>query len=114
MNRNGSRNKNIFSCKQNHLPVTLGRPPLHPPFVSSYLSFLFFFFFFKSSTSHPSIRKMSAQARGKAKEKPIASLLAGATAGGVEAFITFPLESIKTQLQFGALDGGKVGSLVAH
>lgn len=52
---------------------------------------------------------MSAQARGKAKEKPIASLLAGATAGGVEAFITFPLESIKTQLQFGALDGGKVG-----
>lgn len=56
---------------------------------------------------------MSAQARGKAKEKPIASLLAGATAGGVEAFITFPLESIKTQLQFGALDGGKVGSPVA-
>lgn len=56
---------------------------------------------------------MSAQAREKAKEKPIASLLAGATAGGVEAFITFPLESIKTQLQFGALDGGKVGSLVA-
>lgn len=54
---------------------------------------------------------MSAQARGKAKEKPIASLIAGATAGGVEAFITFPLESIKTQLQFGALDGGKVGSL---
>ncbi|KGB79202.2 solute carrier family 25 (mitochondrial citrate transporter) member 1 [Cryptococcus deuterogattii R265] len=50
---------------------------------------------------------MSAQGRGKAKEKPIASLLAGATAGGVEAFITFPLESIKTQLQFGALDGGK-------
>ncbi|OXG43513.1 solute carrier family 25 (mitochondrial citrate transporter), member 1 [Cryptococcus neoformans] len=50
---------------------------------------------------------MSAQAKGKAKEKPIASLLAGATAGGVEAFITFPLESVKTQLQFGALDGGK-------
>lgn len=35
-----------------------------------------------------------------AKEQPIASLIAGATAGGVEAFITYPLESLKTQLQF--------------
>lgn len=52
---------------------------------------------------------MSAAAnKGKAKEQPIASLLAGATAGGIEAFITFPLESLKTQLQFGALEGGKV------
>ncbi|WVN90550.1 uncharacterized protein L203_105789 [Cryptococcus depauperatus CBS 7841] len=40
-------------------------------------------------------------------ERPVASLLAGATAGGIEAFVTFPLESIKTQLQFGALDGLK-------
>ncbi|GFZ44987.1 LOW QUALITY PROTEIN: Uncharacterized mitochondrial carrier [Saitozyma sp. JCM 24511] len=46
-----------------------------------------------------------SHAKGKAKEKPIASLLAGATAGGVESFITFPLESLKTQLQFGALEG---------
>ncbi|ODN73968.1 hypothetical protein, variant [Cryptococcus amylolentus CBS 6039] len=49
---------------------------------------------------------MSTAAKGS-KEKPIASLLAGATAGGVEAFITFPLESVKTQLQFGALNGDK-------
>ncbi|WVR06494.1 hypothetical protein IAU60_003525 [Kwoniella sp. DSM 27419] len=48
-----------------------------------------------------------AQAKGKGKEQPVASLLAGAIAGGTEAFITFPLESLKTQLQFGALDGGK-------
>ncbi|WVQ85036.1 hypothetical protein IAT38_007200 [Cryptococcus sp. DSM 104549] len=50
---------------------------------------------------------MATTDKGKGKENPIASLLAGATAGGVEAFITFPLESIKTQLQFGALEGGK-------
>ena len=50
----------------------------------------------------------AAAAKGKAKEKPLASLLAGATAGGIESFITFPLESLKTQLQFGALEGGKV------
>lgn len=53
--------------------------------------------------------KMSA-AKGKEKEKPIASLLAGATAGGVESFITYPFESLKTQLQFGALNGEKVSS----
>jgi len=50
----------------------------------------------------------AAAAKGKAKEKPLASLLAGATAGGIESFVTFPLESLKTQLQFGALEGGKV------
>jgi solute carrier family 25 citrate transporter 1 len=45
--------------------------------------------------------------KGKEKEKPIASLIAGATAGGFEAFVTYPLESLKTQLQFAA--DGKVG-----
>lgn len=48
--------------------------------------------------------------KGKEKEKPIASLMAGATAGGIEAFITYPLESLKTQLQFGA-PSGKVSRL---
>jgi len=47
-------------------------------------------------------------AKGKGKEQPLASLLAGATAGGIESFITFPLESIKTQTQFGALADTKV------
>jgi solute carrier family 25 citrate transporter 1 len=47
----------------------------------------------------------SASNKGKAKEQPLASLLAGATAGGLESFITYPLESLKTQVQFGALDG---------
>jgi solute carrier family 25 citrate transporter 1 len=49
--------------------------------------------------------------KGKEKEKPFASLLAGATAGGVESFITYPFESLKTQLQFGALNGEKVNQL---
>jgi solute carrier family 25 citrate transporter 1 len=53
----------------------------------------------------------AAVAKGKGKENPIASLIAGAAAGGVESFITYPLESLKTQLQFGALEGGKVGGL---
>ncbi|KAI9634692.1 putative mitochondrial inner membrane citrate transporter [Dioszegia hungarica] len=39
--------------------------------------------------------------KGKEREKPLASLAAGAVAGGVESFITFPLESVKTQIQFG-------------
>lgn len=48
-------------------------------------------------------------AKGKEKEKPLASLAAGAIAGGIESFVTFPLESLKTQLQFGTLSGsGKV------
>ncbi|ORY30546.1 putative mitochondrial inner membrane citrate transporter [Naematelia encephala] len=42
----------------------------------------------------------SNKIKGKGKEQPLASLLAGATAGGVESFVTFPLESLKTQLQF--------------
>jgi solute carrier family 25 citrate transporter 1 len=56
---------------------------------------------------------MAAAQKGKEKEKPIASLLAGATAGGIESFVTFPLESLKTQLQFGSLNGGKVGVMRA-
>lgn len=50
--------------------------------------------------------------KGKEKEKPFASLLAGATAGGVESFVTYPFESLKTQLQFGALNGEKVHYLL--
>ena len=41
--------------------------------------------------------------KGKEKEKPLASLIAGATGGAVEAFCTYPFESVKTQLQFGQL-----------
>ncbi|CAD6566333.1 MAG: hypothetical protein TREMPRED_002485 [Tremellales sp. Tagirdzhanova-0007] len=51
----------------------------------------------------------SVSSKGKGREKPIASLLAGTAAGGVESFITFPLESLKTQLQFGSFDRGKAG-----
>ncbi|KIP06764.1 hypothetical protein PHLGIDRAFT_106615 [Phlebiopsis gigantea 11061_1 CR5-6] len=35
------------------------------------------------------------------KEKPIHSLIAGTTAGAVEAFITYPTEYVKTRSQFG-------------
>ncbi|KAF5383954.1 hypothetical protein D9757_007353 [Collybiopsis confluens] len=35
------------------------------------------------------------------KEKPIHSLIAGTTAGAIEAFITYPTEFIKTRSQFG-------------
>ncbi|KAL0952813.1 hypothetical protein HGRIS_007038 [Hohenbuehelia grisea] len=37
------------------------------------------------------------------KEKPIHSLVAGATAGAIEAFITYPTEFVKTRSQFGGL-----------
>ncbi|PSR78949.1 hypothetical protein PHLCEN_2v7253 [Hermanssonia centrifuga] len=35
------------------------------------------------------------------KEKPLHSLIAGTTAGAVEAFITYPTEYVKTRSQFG-------------
>jgi len=35
------------------------------------------------------------------KEKPLHSLVAGATAGAVEAFVTYPTEFVKTRSQFG-------------
>ncbi|ETW79809.1 mitochondrial tricarboxylate carrier [Heterobasidion irregulare TC 32-1] len=35
------------------------------------------------------------------KEKPLHSLIAGATAGAVEAFVTYPAEFVKTRSQFG-------------
>jgi len=35
------------------------------------------------------------------KEKPIHSLIAGATAGAIEAFVTYPMEFVKTRSQFG-------------
>ncbi|RDB17609.1 putative mitochondrial carrier C19G12.05 [Hypsizygus marmoreus] len=35
------------------------------------------------------------------KEKPLHSLFAGATAGAIEAFITYPTEFVKTRSQFG-------------
>ncbi|KAI5454934.1 hypothetical protein NCC49_002210 [Naganishia albida] len=51
----------------------------------------------------PSMPKISGTvSKGKQKEKPIASLLAGATAGAIEGFVTYPTEYAKTQLQFGA------------
>ncbi|KAF9040139.1 mitochondrial carrier domain-containing protein [Panaeolus papilionaceus] len=34
-------------------------------------------------------------------EKPLHSLLAGATAGAIEAFVTYPTEFVKTRSQFG-------------
>ncbi|PFH45635.1 hypothetical protein AMATHDRAFT_8874 [Amanita thiersii Skay4041] len=37
----------------------------------------------------------------KEKEKPLHSLFAGATAGAVEAFVTYPTEFVKTRSQFG-------------
>ncbi|KAF8877567.1 mitochondrial tricarboxylate transporter [Gymnopilus junonius] len=35
------------------------------------------------------------------KEKPIHSLIAGSTAGAIEAFVTYPTEFVKTRSQFG-------------
>jgi len=35
------------------------------------------------------------------KEKPLHSLVAGGTAGAVEAFVTYPMEFVKTRSQFG-------------
>jgi solute carrier family 25 citrate transporter 1 len=42
------------------------------------------------------------------KEKPLHSLIAGATAGGIEAFTTYPTEFVKTRSQF---SGQKQGAI---
>lgn len=88
---------------QSPLPL---RHPILTPRTSRHLTRLDFSYI--SHYPHHQLAMSAAAAKGKAKEKPLASLLAGATAGGIESFITFPLESLKTQLQFGALEGGKV------
>lgn len=43
------------------------------------------------------------------KEKPIHSLIAGSTAGAIEAFITYPTEFVKTRSQFGGKKQSPVG-----
>ncbi|KAF9442819.1 mitochondrial tricarboxylate transporter [Macrolepiota fuliginosa MF-IS2] len=42
------------------------------------------------------------------KEKPAHSLIAGATAGAVEAFVTYPTEFVKTRSQFGGKKEGPI------
>ncbi|PPQ64904.1 hypothetical protein CVT24_008244 [Panaeolus cyanescens] len=42
------------------------------------------------------------------KEKPIHSLFAGATAGAIEAFVTYPTEFVKTRSQFGGKKEGPI------
>ncbi|KZS95447.1 mitochondrial tricarboxylate transporter [Sistotremastrum niveocremeum HHB9708] len=42
-----------------------------------------------------------AGSSGKRTEKPLHSLIAGTTAGAVEAFVTYPTEFVKTRSQFG-------------
>ncbi|KAJ7650378.1 mitochondrial tricarboxylate transporter [Roridomyces roridus] len=43
-----------------------------------------------------------------AKEKPIHSMIAGTTAGAVEAFLTYPTEFVKTRSQFGGKKEGPI------
>ncbi|KAH7103668.1 mitochondrial tricarboxylate transporter [Auriculariales sp. MPI-PUGE-AT-0066] len=45
--------------------------------------------------------------REKPKEKPFHSLFAGATAGAIEAFVTYPTEFVKTRSQFSGSGGIK-------
>ncbi|KAG8927260.1 hypothetical protein FRC03_009126 [Tulasnella sp. 419] len=45
----------------------------------------------------------------KKKEKPIHSLIAGATAGAIEGFATYPTEFVKTSSQFGGAKEGPIG-----
>ncbi|KAF9476897.1 mitochondrial tricarboxylate transporter [Pholiota conissans] len=42
------------------------------------------------------------------KEKPLHSLFAGATAGAIEAFLTYPTEFVKTRSQFGGKREGPI------
>ncbi|KAJ7127092.1 citrate transporter [Mycena epipterygia] len=45
------------------------------------------------------------------KEKPIHSIIAGTTAGAIEAFVTYPTEFLKTRSQFGGKREGPIAIL---
>lgn len=51
-------------------------------------------------------RKKSVMSSSKQKKDPVFSLISGTVAGGVEGFITYPTEYVKTRLQLQA--GGKL------
>jgi len=52
---------------------------------------------------------MSSSHAKTRKEKPIHSIIAGTTAGAVEAFVTYPTEFVKTRSQFGGSKEGPIG-----
>lgn len=59
-----------------------------------------------ATTPIPHVPPPSApKATTSSSEKPLASLLAGTTAGAIEGFVTYPTEYAKTQLQFAAGQG---------
>lgn len=59
-----------------------------------------------ASAPYPPVPSSSApKASTSSSEKPLASLLAGTTAGAIEGFVTYPTEYAKTQLQFAAGKG---------
>jgi solute carrier family 25 citrate transporter 1 len=59
-----------------------------------------------ATAPQPPVPTPSAPKAVNKTEKPLASLLAGTTAGAIEGFVTYPTEYAKTQLQFAAGKGG--------
>ncbi|KAG7529571.1 hypothetical protein FFLO_05543 [Filobasidium floriforme] len=65
-----------------------------------------------ASAPQPPVPPPSApKASTSSSEKPLASLLAGTTAGAIEGFVTYPTEYAKTQLQFAAGKGISKGPI---
>lgn len=55
---------------------------------------------------------LRAMASTKRKEQPLHSLVAGAFAGAVEGFATYPTEYVKTQAQFAVASGKRPPGLL--
>lgn len=66
-----------------------------------------------SHSPAPASPVASVAAAKPKSEKPLASLFAGATAGAIEGFVTYPTEFAKTQLQFASSGGAGKSKVVA-
>ncbi len=61
-----------------------------------------------TSTATPAASRHEPAVIAARRDKPLYSLIAGATAGAVEGFVTYPIEYTKTVAQFAQRAGEKV------
>jgi hypothetical protein len=72
---------------------------------------------FHSFAMHPQCltnKTTMTSSQSSAAPSPHISLLAGVIAGGVEGFVTYPAEFVKTRAQFGASDASGVVSVTRY
>jgi hypothetical protein len=96
--RRAARNSAKLACRA---------PEHHPAARLSEAGAARFFLAFLASRT-----PLHAMASTKRKEQPLHSLVAGAFAGAVEGFATYPTEYVKTQAQFAVAAGKRPPGLL--